>query len=316
MTDPNSHSLDLSIVIVTYNSRDYLRDCLESVQRAAEGIAHEIIVVDNASEDGTPDIVCDEFPNVRLNVSRDNRGLSRGNNRGIAQSRGRYILLLNPDTIVSPGVLSALLQEVQRSPGTGVLGCRLLNGDRSLQQSFGFEVGLFNEAVRKFFFNLWEKRRFPPAGWVLRALHSKPREVSWVKGACMLVCRRAIFDAELMDESFFMYLEDADLCRRIRQLGWKVRYTPEVEIMHFGDGSVRTNPWQSALEFRKSQLHYFKKHLSPTHLKLLKIYLGSKMRKNLLWMTFRKWIGWGSPEQLAEQERFLRETLALIRKFE
>ncbi len=316
MTDPNPHSLDLSIVVVTYNSRDYLRDCLESVQRAAEGIAHEIIVVDNASEDGTPDIVCDEFPQVRLNASRDNRGLSRGNNRGIAQSRGRYILLLNPDTIVSPGVLTTLLQEVQRSPGTGVLGCRLLNADRSLQQSFGFEVSLFNEAVRKFFFNLWEKHRFPPAGWVLSSLHSKPREVSWVKGACMLVCRRAVFDAELMDESFFMYLEDADLCRRIRQLGWKVRYTPEAEVLHFGDGSVRTNPWQSALEFRRSQLHYFKKHLGPTHLKLLKIYLGFKMRKNLLWMTFRKWIGRGSPEQLAEQERFLRETLALIRKFE
>ena len=315
MTDLNPHALDLSIIIVTHNSRNYLRDCLESVQRAAAGIEHEIIVVDNASDDGTPDIVSRDFSRVRLNASKDNRGLSRGNNKGIAQSRGRYLLLLNPDTIVSPGALTTLLEEVQRSPGTGVLGCRLLNADRSLQQSFGFEVSLFNEAVRKFFFNLWEYYRFPPAGWVLSALHSKPREVSWIKGACMLVCRQAMFDAELMDESFFMYLEDADLCRRIRQLGWKVRYTPEAEILHFGEGSTRSNPWQSALEFRRSQLHYFKKHLGPTHLKILKIYMGIKIRKNLLQTTIRKWIGWGSPEQLAQQERLLKKVLILIPKF-
>ena len=315
MTELYSYSLDLSIVVVTYNSRDYVPGCLDSVSRAAGNFDHEIIVVDNASQDGTPELVRQQFPNVRLFANRHNRGYAQGNNQGMAQSRGRYILLLNPDTVVRPGALLAMLQEMKRSPGTGLLGCRLLNADGSLQQSFGFEVSFVNEAVRKFFFNLWEDHWFPPAGWILKSLHARKREVAWVKGTCMLLCRQAVFDAELMDENFFMYLEDADLSRRIRQLGWKVRYTPEAEVTHFGGGSTRSNPGKSAVEHRRSQLHYFKKHLGHTHLKALKFYLRLKMRKNILWLNVRQWIGWGSREQLAEQKLYLQEILSLTRNF-
>ncbi len=315
MTELYSNSLDLSIVVVTYNSSDHVRGCLESLIRETEQIEYEIIVVDNASQDGTPDIVCDEFPKARLIVNRDNRGHAQGNNQGMAQSRGRYILLLNPDTVVQPGALTALLQEMKRSPGIGLLGCRLLNSDGSLQQSFGFEVGFVNEAIRKFFFNLWSHHRFPPVGWVLKTLHSRKKEVDWVKGACMLVCRQAVFDAELLDEKFFMYMEDADLSRRIRQLGWKVRFTPEAEVMHFGGGSARSNLGRSALEHRRSQLYYFKKHLGKTRLNALKVYLRLKMRKNILCLNIRQWVGWGSREQLAEQKRFSREILSLTQNF-
>ena len=316
MTDPNSDTLDLSIIVVTYNSRRHVRDCLESIQRTAKSIDHEVIVVDNASQDGTPDILRNEFPNVRLIANPENRGFAPGNNQGISQSRGRTILLLNPDTLVLPKTLATLLKEMNQSPETGLLGCRLLNADRSLQQSYGYEVSVRNEIIRKIFINLWENHRFPPVGWVLRSLHSRKREVDWVKGACMLLRRQVLLDAKLMDETFFMYLEDADLCQRIRQSGWQVRYTPEAEVIHFGGGSVRSNPERSALEYRRSQLHYFKKHLGETSLKALKIYLGFKMMKNILVVNFRQWVGWGAPGPLAERKQFLRETLSLVRSFQ
>lgn len=316
MTDPNPDTLELSIIVVTYNSRRHVRDCLESIQRASEGIDHEVIVVDNASQDGTPDIIRNEFPKASLIANPENLGFAPGNNQGITQSQGRYILLLNPDTLVLPKTLATLLNEMKHSPETGLLGCRLLDVDRRLQQSFGFEVSFWNEVVRKIFFNLYENHRFPPVGWVLRSLHSRKREVDWVKGACMLSRRQALLDAKLMDETFFMYLEDADLCHRIRQLGWQVRYTPEAEVIHFGGGSVRSNAERSALEYRRSQLHYFKKHLGERELKALKLYLGFKMRKNILVVNFRQWIGWGAPGPLAEKKQFLRETLSLVQSFQ
>jgi len=315
MTDLNPDPLELSIIVVTYNSRRHVRDCLESIQQNVGDIDHEVIVVDNASQDGTPEIVRNNFPNVHLTVNRENRGFARGNNQGISQSQGRTVLLLNPDAVVLPQTLATLLKEMNQSPETGLLGCRLLNTDRSLQQSFGYEISIWNEVIRKIFFNLWEKHRFSPAGWVLRFLHSRNREVDWVKGACMLSRRQALLDAQLMDESFFMYLEDADLCLRIRQLGWHVRYTPEAEVIHCGGGSVSSNPEQSELEFRRSQLHYFKKHLGETNLKILKVYLGLKMKKNLLAVNFRQSIGWGVADSLAERKQFLEETLSLVRSF-
>jgi GT2 family glycosyltransferase len=316
MTDPSQDPLELSIIVVTYNSRRHVRDCLESIQRTTGDIDHEVIVVDNASQDGTPDIVRNEFQNVRLIANPENLGFARGSNLGMSQSQGRFILLLNPDTIVLPKTLTTLLNEMKQSPETGLLGCRLLNADRSLQQSFGYEVSVWSEGVRKLFFNLWENHRFSSVGWVLRFLHSRKREVAWVKGACMLSRRQALLDVKLMDESFFMYLEDADLCHRIRQSGWQVRYTPEAEVIHCGGGSVQSNLGRSALEYRRSQLHYFKKHLGEKSLKTLKVYLGFKMRGEILMINFRQWVGWGAPGTLAEQKQFSRETLSLVRTFQ
>lgn len=316
MTDLNPTPLELSIIIVTYNSRRHVRDCLESIQKTAGNIPHEVIVVDNASQDGTPDILRNEFPDTRLIANSENPGFARSINQGISQSQGSYILLLNPDTTVLPKTLETLLNEMKESPETGLLGCRLLSADRRLQQSFGYEITIGSEMVRKFLFNLWEEYRFAPMGWILKTLHSHKREVDWVKGACMLARRQVLFDVKLMDEGFFIYLEDADLCQRIRQSGWKVRYTPEAEVIHFGGGSVRSNREQCALEFRRSQLYYFKKHLDKSSLKTLKLYLVLKIRRNILTVRFRQWIGWGAPGPLEEKEQFLRKTLSLVQHFQ
>lgn len=315
MIDPTPNPLELSIIVVTYNSRKHVRGCLESIQRTSGDIDHEVILVDNASKDGTPNIIRNEFPDVRLIINPESLGFAHANNQGISQSQGQYILLLNLDTVVLPKTLATLLNEINQSPETRLLGCRSLNTDRSLQQSFGYEVGIWNEAVRKIFFNLWKNHRFLPVGWVLHSLHSRKKKVAWVKGACMLLRQQTLFDAKLMDETFFIYLKDADLCQRIRQLDWQGRYTPEAEVIHFGNGSVQSNPEHSALEYRRSQLHYFKKHLGKTSLKVLKIYLDFKMRKNILGVNFRQWIGWGSPGLLAEQKHFLQKTLSLVLSF-
>jgi len=312
---PNSQSnpLELTILTVTHDSRNYIRGCLESIQRAGEDIDHEVIVVDNASEDGTPDIVEKEFSQVRLIRSLHNQGMGHGINQGAVQSRGRYLLILNPDTLLMPDTLTILLNEIQQFPGTGLLGCRLIHGDRTLQQSFGYEINCFNLMIQKLFFNLWEQNRFAPMGWILQWMHTRRREVDWVKGACMLVNRQALFDAELMDESFFMYLEDADLCHRIRQLGWKIRYTPKTEVVHFGGGSSRDNHHRCALEYRKSQFYYFKKYLGGLNFSLLKAYLEIKMRKNLIGAALKRWVGRSTPQQFSEERQRLQDVISLLR---
>ncbi|NIQ03421.1 MAG: glycosyltransferase [Nitrospinaceae bacterium] len=280
MTGLVPFTLELSIVIVAHNSREFLEACLNSVRREAAGMDHEIILIDNASRDGTGDYAGAAFPEVQLIRNRDNVGFARAVNQGLRQSQGRFICLLNPDTELQPGALTTLVAEMQRLPGTGALGGRLLNSDRTLQESFGSDIGVWSEIWRKGFLNLWGRYRFAPAGWILKWTHSQKREVGWVAGTCMMLCRQAVLDAGMMDEHFFLYLEDADLSLRIRQLGWRVRYTPEAEVIHHGGISVASNSAQSTLEFRHSQLHYFKKHRGPRWLKIFKTYLLLKLAKD------------------------------------
>ncbi len=309
-------SVELSVVVVNFNSREYLRKCLRSIQETAKDLTHEIIVVDNRSKDGSAEMVRREFPDVCLIENRNNLGFTRGNNQGIRVSRGRFVHLLNNDTVVLPGAFQAMIKVMNDHAGAGLVGPRLLNGDGTLQQSFGKDMNFVNDFFRKYVTNLYEKRKNPIVGKFLDWRHSALREVAWVKGASMFFRRQALFDAGLMDESIFMFMEEIDLSVRVRELGWKILFTPEARIVHFGGVSTGTNSYQAKVEYHKSQLHFYKKHHGRWGVFFLKIYLYVRMARNIWWWSLKEKIDGGKSKLPGERVKFCREVLRHVREFE
>lgn len=246
----------LSIVIVSWNTARRLADCLHSVPAGAEGLPHEIIVVDNASTDGSPAMVAREFGSVQLIRNVANLGFARANNQGIRASLGRYVLLLNSDTIVPADALAALVQFMDDHPEAGACGPRLARADSRAQPfAFGGDPTIAYLLARG-----WNRLLFR------RSLHdwetNVAQAVDWVSGASLLARRDALEQAGGFDENFFLYFEDNDLCLRLRRAGWKVFYNPNVTITHFGGASLS----QSALRTRwydTSLRYFYSKHYSP-----------------------------------------------------
>lgn len=302
--------LDLSIVIVNYNAKAYLRKCLLSIR--GHGFTYEIIVVDNNSMDGSAEMVREEFPDVHLIANKGNKGFSPANNQGARVSRGRYILLLNNDTVVSPESLKTMLAIMEKNPGVGLLGCRLRNSDGTLQQSFGRDINFFYDFFRKYVTNLYSKWQNPLVGKYLIWRHATEKEVAWVKGACMLLRRQAFFDVDLMDENFFMFFEEVDLSIRVRELGWKVLYTPDAEIIHFGGTSTSTNNYRALIEYRRSQLYFYKKHYGKPGEMLIRLYLYAKVLKACMTHMSKKFLNKPTHESKFYSDfcRDIREILA------
>ena len=304
--------LDLSIVIVNYNAKNYLRNCLLSILSIPRNFTYEIIVVDNKSLDGGVEMIKDEFSDIRLIENQSNKGFSAANNQGARVSRGKNILLLNNDTIIPSGSLETMISIMDKNPGVGLLGCRLKNGDGTLQQSFGKSINFFYDFFRKYITNLYWKRKNHLIGKYLIWRHDKSKEVAWVKGACMLVRRQALFDVDLMDENFFVFFEEVDLSLRIRQLGWKILYTPSAEIIHFGGVSTSTLQFRSLIEYRKSQLYFYKKHYGKTGETLIRLYFYAKIFKTSLLYEIKKRFTNGSSEELEFYRNYRREILDIL----
>jgi GT2 family glycosyltransferase len=232
-------TLDLSIVIVNWNTVAMLRDCLASTFAGLGGLAAEIYVVDNASVDGSADMVAAEFPMVLLIRNAENRGFAVANNQALRQARGRHALLLNSDTLVLGDVLPASVAWLDAHPNTAAMGCRVLNRDGSLQitgSQFPSLLNLFLQAsglsrLPGAFFDRYHMRR-----WDRR----DEREIEVISGCYMLVRRAAMLEVGLLDEGFFFYGEETDWCRRSRQHGWRLMFAPVGEIIHFGGGSVKS----------------------------------------------------------------------------
>ncbi len=316
MEEISTPSLDMSIVTVNCNSSEYLRDCLNSIAAGEKPFTSEIIVVDNASSDGCVEMMGDEFPAARLIVNKDNLGFARACNQGLRIARGRYLLLLNNDTRVPAGTLETMMEIMDRSPDIGLLGCRLVGDDGRVQLSFGRAVGFGNEFGRKFFLNALFKRSHRPwARKILDWIHGSELEVDWVRGACMLIRREALLEAGLMDENFFLYFEEVDLGVRIRRLGWRVVYTPVASIIHHGQGSTNKSRRRAALEYRKSQMYFYKKHYGPLGLALLKGYLNLKMRKNGLCALAQRRLARQDAGEAGGSEHLNEEILKAIRNF-
>jgi len=258
--------VDLSIVILSWNVCDLLRQCLKSVARDRPLsvdhplLATEIIVVDNASSDGSAEMVRAEFPDVRLIANQANRGYTGGNNDGTAAAIGRYVMILNPDTRVLDDALAALVSYADVHPDVGVVGPQLLNSDGSVQSS----RRRFPTLITGLFESTWLEPLAPrnvlQRYYVLDQPDDAIQEVDWLFGACFLVRREVIQQVGALDEGFFMYSEEMDWCRRIRQAGWKVVYLPEAQVIHYGGKSSDQVAAQRHIYFQTSKVRYFRKH--------------------------------------------------------
>jgi N-acetylglucosaminyl-diphospho-decaprenol L-rhamnosyltransferase len=266
---------DLSIIIVSWNVRDLLRACLASLTADAAppvqpGLAIEIIVVDNASADASAAMVAAEFPGVRLIASTENRGFTGGNNQGLALARGRYVLFLNPDTVVLPGALPAMVAYLEAHPTVGALGPRLRYGDGSFQSSQRrfptLATALFESTPLAWH---WPHNRWARAyrmedgrttGDQLPASSFQPAiPVDWVVGAAILTRREVLDRVGGFDEGYFMYSEELDWCRRVAAAGWQIVYLPTAEIVHYEGKSSEQVVAARHIRFHRSRVRYFRK---------------------------------------------------------
>lgn len=281
---------DLSIVIVSWNVRELLRRCLDSIysplnrgrEQGERPLTTEVIVVDNASTDGSAALVATEFPQVRLIANAENRGFTGGNNQGIAVSRGRYVMLLNPDTEVVGDALAAMVTYMDSRPEVGVLGPQLLYPDGSVQSSRR-RFPTFGTAL---FESTWLQSWAPPGllerYYVLDRRDDETSEVDWVMGACLVVRREVIEQVGGLDEGFFMYSDEPDWCKRIKDAGWKVVYFPGARVIHHeGKSSEQVVPARH-IYFQTSKVRYFRKYHGPLTAGALRFFLLALYGQQLL----------------------------------
>ncbi len=232
--------MDVSIIIVNWNTRDILRNCLTSVYAETKDIEFEVIVIDNASTDDSPEMVVKEFPKATIIENSQNKGFAAANNQGLAIVRGRYVLLLNSDTVVLDGAITRSVTFSDAHPEAAVAGCRVLNPDKALQPTcFMFPSTLNMLLLSSYLYKLFPKSKFFGRERMTWWDRNNIREVDVVTGCFMMVRRAAIKQVGMMDEQFFMYGEETDWCYRFKQAGWKILFTPIAEIIHLGEASSR-----------------------------------------------------------------------------
>lgn len=303
--------IDISIVIVSWNAKRYLLDCLESLAQTTAGLSTEVLVVDNASSDGSPDAVERQFPNVKLIRNRQNLGFAKGNNIGISQSKGRYICLINSDVVLLGDCLKRLMAFMDSNASVGMSAPRILNGDRTVQLVAGVLPNPLSELGQALFLNTIKplKRVFPGSEFSASEL-AGVRSVPLLYGCFWMVSRIALDTVGLLDERFFMYGEDVDWCKRFNDSGFKVIYFPEAEAVHFGGASSMNAQNRFYVQMKKSRLLYFQKHYGKMgrFFCYVSILLGSIVR-------LTGWIGLSIIMPGRRQEAFLmrRQYIACLR---
>jgi hypothetical protein len=250
---------DLCVIVVNWNTRDLLGQCLQSVYETADHLTCNVIVVDNASIDGSQTMLRQRFPQVHLIGNDQNVGFARANNQALAVGKGRYFLLLNSDTVVLPHTLEKMVQCADAHPEVGIIGCKLLNGDGSLQESWASFPTFWSEILGRNF-----RGR--------RLLEESPLtyEVDWVGGACMLVRPTAIAEVGLLDDSIFMYSEETDWCFRMKRQGRKVYYLASAEVIHLGGGSASRASAAQLVRLYESKIRFFHRHYGAWQARLLR----------------------------------------------
>ena len=255
----------VDIIIVNYNSTDYLVKCLESVYNSLSNISANIFVQDNDSDDDVSR-VSKSFPEVILTRNTYNMGFAAAVNQALKQSFSPYVVLLNPDTYIEKGFFKSVIHYLENNPDVGVIGPTILDHDGSVQgsaRSFPtLLTGLFGR--KSLLSRLFPGNKITRQNVLINRCDGiTPIEADWVSGACMVVRRKAVEDAGLMDERFFMYWEDADWCKRMWHSGWKVEYFPQATIVHYVGGSSDKLLFRSVFEFHKSSYLLFNKYNKP-----------------------------------------------------
>jgi GT2 family glycosyltransferase len=256
-------SPSVSIIIVNWNTREILRDCLRTVYEQTKSVPFEVIVVDNASKDGSVDMVKTAFPQTILMANTTNCGFAAANNQGIALAKGRYILLLNSDTIVLDHAIEKTMAFADAHPRTAVVGCRVWNSDGTLQNScFMFPSSLNMLLSATYLYKLVPGSRLFGRERMTYWDRRDARDVDVVSGCFMFIRREAIEQVGVMDEAFFLYAEETDWCYRLKKEGWAVTFDPSATIIHLGGASSRQAASAMRLQLSGSILYFLKKHKS------------------------------------------------------
>jgi N-acetylglucosaminyl-diphospho-decaprenol L-rhamnosyltransferase len=290
--------IDLSIVIVNWNVCDLLGHCLHSILQPSTP-SLEVIVVDNASTDGSVDMVRAEFPSVRLIANADNRGFPAANNQGIVAAQGRYVLLLNPDTKVVEDALATMVTFADEHPDVAVVGPQLWNADGSVQSSRRRLPTLATALFESTWLTPYAPKSLLRHYYMLDTPDDVTQDVDWVDGAALMARREAIEQVGLMDEGFFMYSEELDWCQRFGQAGWRVVYLPAARIIHYRGKSSEQVVAAGHIHFQTSKVRYFRKYHGRVVAEGLRLFLLG----NYVWQ-----LGLEGAKWLVGHRRSLRES--------
>jgi GT2 family glycosyltransferase len=265
--------MDVSIIIVNWNTKELLLQCLESVYQTAKGIEKEVFIVDNGSTDGSGAAVKERFPEVKLIQNDRNLGFARANNQALSLSKGKHLLLLNPDTMVREGAIEKLISFMEAYPKAGAAGAQLINPDGSKQNSIANFPSLATELLNKSLLRRLFPGRFPGK----ERVYDGPIEVGSVIGACVMVRRKAVEEVGPLDEHYFLFLEETDWCYRMGKAGWKVYHVPAAHVCHFQGRSTETNIKGAKIEYYRSRYRFFQKHRGPFQHAVLLLGLTGKL---------------------------------------
>jgi N-acetylglucosaminyl-diphospho-decaprenol L-rhamnosyltransferase len=296
----------VSVIIVSHNTREELLQCLASL--AGVSVPLEIVVVDNASADGSADAVAQLFPQVHLLRNGDNAGFGRANNQGLAVTRAPFVLLLNSDAELRPGCLETLVGLLRDRARVGIVAPRTVEADGAVQVSFGTELTPLREwRQRRLVHGV--KRRQPAALKAAADAAAREHEPAWVSASCLLARREALAAVGGFDEGYFLYEEDVDLCRRVRRAGWSILFTPAAEAVHHLGRSVARDPERARFEYQRSHLRYYALHNGTVASAALRLYVGAASAAG--WIAS---LGPGEPRARRRASRGRLLALALGRK--
>jgi GT2 family glycosyltransferase len=254
--------MDLSIIIVNWNSKDYLKKCLASVRAETQGLNYEIIVIDSGSFDGCDRLLQEVCPEATFIQSVKNLGFAKANNKAFRATKGRYVLFLNPDTELVGPAINVMYEHLRRLPKAGIIGCRLLNSDHTIQTSCVQSVPTI---LNQFLDCEFLRARWPKSAlWGMSPLYEKdgnPRPAAALAGTCLMLKRDVFQRVGMFSEDYFMYAEDIDLCHKLKQAGYEIYYIPGATIIHHGGGSSQAAASNfSVVMMRESIWRFLKKN--------------------------------------------------------
>lgn len=292
---------DLSVVLVCWNNRSYLEPCLHSLYQSGLGRTYEVVVVDNGSSDGSQEMLEAQFPDVRIVQNHNNLGLSRATNQGILATTGRYVLLLNNDTLVNGPSLESMVDFMDRTPDAAAVGGKLLNPDGSFQGAAARFSSLMQELLiaTRLGELLWE-------GYPSHEADEREKAVDWLSSACLLLRRSVFAQVGLLDEEYFIYGDETDFQYRLKQAGWKVYYLPQITTIHYGGRSM--DRWRRRKMVYRGKILFYRKNYGAFPEVLLRFVLaGLTLVKTLIWS-----IAWLLPQSHGTAERELRSNLEVL----
>jgi GT2 family glycosyltransferase len=269
------NTTELSIIIVNYNTKTLLENCLDSIVHETTDLHYEIVVIDNASTDGSQDMIREFYPRVTLQRNEENVGFSRANNQGCRISHGDYLLFLNSDTLVRDGAILTMLNYLKTNRDVGIVGPKIVNPEGRPTRSYMRFLDVKSLFLGSKYFS-WlidtEKYRLHYDTYDFSSVQTVP----WLSGACLMMKRHVFQEAGCFDENYFLYLEDMDLCMQVKKLGYSNIYLPSAEIVHFFGGSSESKKGRINGIYKESANHYFRKNFSTVEYLVAKLYFSIK----------------------------------------